>query len=458
MKPAYAGEQVSETNWHRLSLRDTSDISSQGVALLETKADVLREICNLVSISEYSTTSGSSVPRRFFSDLLDTFGIEDEGDSVTASKKLFEVSNSEWKPGFASENTPSGGGGTITLEGLKALRNVVIQLLDDIEASQFDNKGQVDAATPEQWSLLRGQSILRTKLHDRYSGIRQGGIAPSKKTKNIFLFTDDSSNNEHGYERDYWLDDMTFLYCGDGQIGNQEMTRRNLQVLNHIKDERKLRLFSPVSGKVTYLGELRIDDTKPFELVDGIGRDGNSRKVIMFRLKRVVESHENSDEDYNEGDSEGTFGKNYIFANEDSREVEESEPFTSDPNLLDRALQIHSLTQNTVANWIIGEGLLPLSPNSQLCDFDIAWVSDFGKIVCEVKSLSETNEVHQFRFGLGQVLEYAEKLEASPVLMFNRKPSQQELIKAANRAGVAVLWPELLNNYSPKDLRILRQI
>jgi hypothetical protein len=231
-----------------------------------------------------------------------------------------------------------------------------------------------------------------------------------------------------------------------------------LQVLNHVKDERKLRLFSPVSGKVTYLGELRIDETKPFELINGIGRDGNSRKVIMFRLKRVVEIHENSDEDYNEGNSEGMFGKNYIFANEDSRAVEESEPFTSDPNLLDRALQIHSLTQNTIANWVIGEGLSPLSPNSQLCDFDIAWVSDFGKIVCEVKSLSETNEVHQFRFGLGQVLEYAEKLEASPVLMFSRKPGQSELIKAANRAGVAVLWPELLNNYSPKDLRIVRQI
>ena len=175
----------------------------------------------------------------------------------------------------------------------------------------------------------------------------------------------------------------------------------------------------------------------------------------MFRLNRVVESHENSNEEYIEDDSEGTFGKSYIFANEDSRDVEESEPFTSDPNLLDRALQIHSLTQNTLANWIVGEGLSPLSPSSQRCDFDIAWVSDFGKIVCEVKSLSETNEVHQFRFGLGQVLEYAEKLEASPVLMFSRKPSQPELIKAANRAGVSVLWPEILNNYTPRDLRVL---
>jgi len=130
--------------------------------------------------------------------------------------------------------------------------------------------------------------------------------------------------------------------------------------------------------------------------------------------------------------------------------------FPTDPTLRDRALQIHSLTQNTVANWILGSSLAPYSPASIACDFDIAWESDFGKIVCEVKSLSEDNEVHQFRFGLGQVLEYAQKLEASPVLMFSRRPTQSALIDAANKAGVAVLWPEILSNYSPRDLRILR--
>jgi hypothetical protein len=382
--------------------------------------------------------------------------MEDEGDSVSASKKLFELSNIEWQPTFASENTPSGGGGTITLEGLKALRRVVTYLLDDIEASQYESQIQQDLAQPEEWTLLRGQTILRAKLHDRYSGIRQGGIAPSRKTKNIFLFTDDSSNHEHGYERDYWADDFTFLYCGDGQTGNQELTRRNLQVLNHVRDGRKLRLFSPVSGKVTYLGELIIDSDKPYELADGIGRDGNPRKVIMFKLHRVIGSLKEESQSTTEIQETHGFGKDYVFANEESRQVESSELFATDPNLLDRALQIHSLTQNTVANWVFGEQLFPQSPSSSKCDFDIAWESDFGSIVCEVKSITDENEVHQFRFGLGQVLEYAQKLGASPVLMFSRKPSQLELIEAANKAGVAVLWPEILSNYSPRDLRILR--
>jgi hypothetical protein len=423
---------------------------------VETKADIVREICDLVSIPEYTTTSGSSIPRRFFSDLLDTFGIADEGDSVTASKKLFELTNVNWDASFASENTPSGGGGTITLEGLKALRNVVIYLLDDIEVSQYEMERQLDVAQPEEWTLLRGQAILRARLHDRYSGIRQGGIAPSRKTKNIFLFTDDSSNNEHGYERDYWLDDFTFLYCGDGQTGDQELSRRNLQVLNHVQDGRKLRLFSPVAGKVTYLGELSIDAEKPYELADGIGRDGKPRKVIMFRLHRVLEPNELGTQVPDSQVTTDDFGKEYIFADEESRDVAESELFSADPNLLDRALQIHSLTQNTVANWVIGNSLTPHSPASTYCDFDIAWESDFGKVVCEVKSLSDENEVHQFRLGLGQVLEYAQKLEALPVLMFSRRPTQSALIDAANRAGVVVLWPEILNNYTARDLRILR--
>ena len=423
---------------------------------METKADIVREICDLVSIPEYTTTSGSSIPRRFFSDLLDTFGIDDEGDSVTASKKLFELTNVNWDTTYASENTPSGGGGTITLEGLKALRNVVIYLLDDIEVSQFETEPQLDVALPEEWTLLRGQAILRARLHDRYSGIRQGGIAPSRKTKNIFLFTDDSSNNEHGYESDYWVDDFTFLYCGDGQTGDQELSRRNLQVLNHLQDGRKLRLFSPVAGKVTYLGELSIDAEKPFELADGIGRDGKPRKVIMFRLHRVLEPNELDAQIQGNQASTSEFGREYVFADEESRHVADSELFSADPNLLDRALQIHSLTQNTVANWVIGSSLTPHSPASINCDFDIAWESDFGKIVCEVKSLSDENEVHQFRFGLGQVLEYAEKLDASPVLMFSRRPTQSALIDAANKAGVAVLWPEILSNYSPRDLRILK--
>lgn len=421
---------------------------------METKDDLLAEICDLLAIENYKTTIGSSVPRRFFSDLLDYFELPDDGDAVTACKTLISSANLKWEGEFSSEASPSGGGGTVTLSGLKALRNSVSILLDEDEAKSLNNLN-IDPTKENEWTLLRGQSILRKKLHATYGGIQQGGISPSNTTKNVFIFSDDVANKEHGYERDFWVDDLTFIYCGDGQKGNQALNNRNGTIFNHINQERKLRLFSPVRGLVTYLGELKIDSENPYTLKEGIGRDGLPRSVVMFKLKRVLDKHENSIDQEAE-DTENHFGASYKYADETSRNIENSEPFSSDPNLLDRALQLHSITQNTIANWVLGEGLKPISPNSRTCDFDIAWESEHGRVVCEVKSLSDTNEVHQFRLGLGQVLEYAHLTSAIPLLMFSRKPNSLSLIEAALNAGVKVLWPEILGKYSPNDLRNIR--
>lgn len=420
---------------------------------METKDDILAEVCDLLGINSHKTTVGSSIPRRFFSDLLDYFHLPDDGDAVTACKTLISAAKLDWKNDYSSEATPSGGGGTITLRGLKVLRKSILILLDENEA-KYLNSVSVDSTKEYEWTLLRGQSILRKNLHAIYGGIQQGGISPSNTTKNVFIFSDAVANKEHGYEQDYWVDDLTFIYCGDGQKGDQFLNNRNGTILNHVKQGRKLRLFSPVSGLVTYLGELTIDSKNPYTLKEGMGRDGVSRTVVMFTLKRVIEGPRlHSSENFGNNLS---FGTNYKYADESSRSIESGELFSTDPNLLDRALQLHAITQNTIANWVIGGGILPVSPNSSTCDFDIAWESQHGRVVCEVKSLSDSNEIHQFRLGLGQVLEYAHLSSATPVLMFSRKPSNTSLINAAQNTGVIVLWPEILNKYSPLDLRNIR--
>lgn len=423
---------------------------------METKDDLLAEICSLLAIPSYKTTAGSSIPRRFFSDLLDYFDLPDDGDAVTACKTIISKAKHEWNISYSSEQSPSGGGGTITLAGLKALRNSLSVLLDEEEVDAETNLvNSYSSDSKSEWILLRGQTILRKKLHQVYGGIRQGGISPSNSSRNVFIFSDDAANKEHGYERDYWLDDMTFIYCGDGQKGNQALSNRNGTILNHVSQGRKLRLFSPVSGLVTYLGELVIDNENPYTLKEGVGRDGMPRTVVMFKLKRVIGNKSN----LKPGESEKrelSFGAEYQYADENPRDIQISEPFTSDPNLLDRALQLHSITQNTVANWVAGEGIDPISPDTTTCDFDIAWESIHGRIVCEVKSLSEQNEIHQFRIGLGQILEYAHKSSAIPVLMFSRRPNNTDLIQVAQNAGVRVLWPEILGKYNPNDLRIIK--
>jgi hypothetical protein len=422
---------------------------------LETKDDLLAEISDLLGLQSFQTTVGSSIPRRFFSELLDYFGLPDDGDAVTAFKNLILEAGIQLDSSFTSEGSPSGGGGTVTLKGLKALRNAISLLLDEDEARSASTFSDgVDKPERDSWTLLRGQTILRKVLHDTYGGIRQGGISPSNSTNNVFIFTDDTANREHGYETDFWLDDNTFIYCGDGQTGHQVLNRRNGTILNHIAQSRRLRLFSPVAGLVTYLGEMKIDQDKPYELRDGVGRDGNLRTVVMFRLKRVVEVNQLSHED---GPTKVTsFGSQYKYANESVRNIEEISPFATDPNLLDRALQLHSITQNTVANWVIGHGLFPLSPTGDSCDFDIAWDSPNGRVVCEVKSLSDKNEKHQFRLGLGQVLEYSHQLSATPILVFSKRPTNRLLIETAIKSGIGVLWPEILQNYDPSDMRNVR--
>jgi hypothetical protein len=47
--------------------------------------------------------------------------------------------------------------------------------------------------------LEPGKTIKRTALHRRYGGRQQGGISPSRKSPNVFLFTDPKPGERHGY-------------------------------------------------------------------------------------------------------------------------------------------------------------------------------------------------------------------------------------------------------------------
>ena len=63
--------------------------------------------------------------------------------------------------------------------------------------------------------------------------------------------------------------------------------------------------------------------------------------------------------------------------------------------------------------------------------------------------MNEANEQRQFRLGLGQVLDYAQELNARPVLVLSAKPRNLRLLAVAARAGVLVVWPELLPGLNP---------
>lgn len=138
------------------------------------------------------------------------------------------------------------------------------------------------------WDIPVGSSLLRKVLHDRFGGVREGGISPvNTKSRNIMIFTHPRANAEHGYEPDVWLDDDTFLYCGEGPSGDQEMVRYNKSILQHAEKDKVLRVFDGTRGEVTYRGAFELDREEPWFMKESIGLDGKPRKVIMFRMIRI---------------------------------------------------------------------------------------------------------------------------------------------------------------------------
>ncbi len=135
------------------------------------------------------------------------------------------------------------------------------------------------------WNLKKGETILRRELHDRYGGGRQGGISPSRKSPNILIFSDQSEGEQHGYH-DRW-DGECFLYVGQGQQGDQRMISGNRAILQHIEDNRAIRLFWGCKGEVEYAGEFEIDHLDPWHTERAPSRNGTTRDVIVFRLREV---------------------------------------------------------------------------------------------------------------------------------------------------------------------------
>jgi hypothetical protein len=136
-----------------------------------------------------------------------------------------------------------------------------------------------------EWHLKPGESIERTALQAEFGGRTQGGIGPSRKTPNVLIFSDPVAVEPHGYY-DGWQSDGCFHYTGEGQYGDQQMKSGNASILNHAEEGRALRVFAGARGRVTYLDEFELDETKPFYRTDAPETgDGPRREVFVFRLR-----------------------------------------------------------------------------------------------------------------------------------------------------------------------------
>lgn len=137
-------------------------------------------------------------------------------------------------------------------------------------------------------------------------------------------------------------------------------------------------------------------------------------------------------------------GVAYRRADEESA-ASPRDPFTIDPDKIDRGLRGHAVTQNALKEWLASAGVTAKSPSGSP-NYDIAWSVDGVDYVGEVKSLTRANESQQIRLGLGQVLDYAHILSARsgrtvvPVLALECEPTDDRWSALCSAHGVVLVW------------------
>jgi hypothetical protein len=316
-------------------------------------------------------------------------------------------------------------------------------LSDDQWAAIVDHHGQLsgspEGGTAVRWTLRPGDRIRRTELHAHYGGNGQSGISPSRTTPNILVLTDPRSGERHGYF-DQWATDDSFHYTGEGQRGDQTMTRGNLAILSHRADGRALRVFQGASGTVQYVGQFVLDELEPFTITTAPStNDGPPRQVIRFHLLPIDRAVTTAER--------GSLGRPFRRRDEDI-EVTSREPVTSrDPDAAGRGLRAHNQLQNQLNDLVEAAGYTPIDPESPIDPaFDLAWFDGPTLFVVEVKSCTQDNQTQQLRLGIGQVLDYEDTLLASghtvqAVLYVEEQPTDPRWSGLAQRHDIRLIWP-----------------
>jgi EVE domain len=316
-------------------------------------------------------------------------------------------------------------------------------LTDDQWAAVVDHHRQISSPTERRtaapWTLRPGDRIRRTELHARYGGSGQSGISPSRTTPNVLVFTEPRSGERHGY-LDRWAPDDSFHYTGEGQRGDQTMTRGNLAILNHRADGRALRVFQGATGTVQYVGQFVLDELEPYTVATAPSTgDGPPRAVFRFHLLPI-------DRAVTTG-GRGALGRPFRRRDEDV-EVASPEGVTArDPDAAGRGLRAHHRLQNRLSDLVGAAGYTPVDPESPIDPaFDLAWFVGQTLFVVEVKSCTQDNQTQQLRMGIGQVLDYEDTLLArghavQPVLYVEEQPADPRWSGLARRHGIQLIWP-----------------
>ncbi|MDN4597596.1 hypothetical protein [Leifsonia virtsii] len=161
-------------------------------------------------------------------------------------------------------------------------------MLTDEQAEKVRARiGRSARAEPAVWTLEPGDTVHRRALHGAYNGSRQNGIVTLKTLPDILVFTDVRSGSAFGYHLFEGLqEDGSYSYTGEGQRGDQQLTRGNRALAESGSSGRPIRLFTVQGTSVTHVGEFATGDPTYWErTIPDV--DGNPRTGLIFNLVPV---------------------------------------------------------------------------------------------------------------------------------------------------------------------------
>lgn len=119
--------------------------------------------------------------------------------------------------------------------------------------------------------------------------------------------------------------------------------------------------------------------------------------------------------------------------------------YVRDPDKGGRGLAAHEATRRLLADELRRRGRAFTQGVPTGANYDLAWEVSPALYICEVKSLEPANEVSQLRLGIGQVLDYADRLaphgHVVPVLAVEREPADPRWSGVCSNAGILLTWP-----------------
>ena len=248
-----------------------------------------------------------------------------------------------------------------------------------------------------------GEKILRKELHKLIGGSVQGGICPTS-SGHILLFSDPKHGEEFGYFNGW--DGDTYLYYGQGPEGDMEFERNNKALENHKKDGRRVHLFNGASGEVIYENQFELDDERPYDLVEDLDKNDETRVAIIFRLKPITKQATSLPETnikvMNESGVEVvnveqnlSEGSSFLYPKQGKSKRKESKLVTEYKEFREK----NSLEElQSLKIKIIGE-THPLKTDG--------WIEETKSLI-EAKSTSSRTSI---RTGIGQLLDYSFQLK-----------------------------------------------